>query len=292
MHNFYKKINHNNIEIWSDKRLPYNPKCEKLISFRNDIRSTLKQLQFTPGSNLCATYISTNKEKVDVENILFYNIGSKAFKRFNCKKIYFERSFDKPPECPNVGEMAHYTSYIFTDKRELENWKSEQHAIVHWNNLDFMKINGSTNPASIWYQFQSCIKAEKVKRDSNLNLIDKKFGLKLSLHAPKNTNLNLTSVVKPLFDGIIASFSGHNDNSDTALKRLASRLNADQKEITHFLKNEKMAVLGVRKLIVPRSSGIQWLPNDDLLVFGVLSLEDNNLPDKWELSGKLITVEN
>ena len=258
--------------------------------FRGNVRKTLEQLQPVSGSILEAKYVSTCTEKVDVENILFYNIGSKSFKHSQCRNIYFERIFGKPPECPNVGEMPHYISYTLTDKRD--NWRPNGRLIVHWKNLDFMKVNSSTKPDSIWYQFQSCIKAEKVKRDSNLNIIDKKFGLKLVLHAPKNTDLNLTSIVKPLFDGIIASFSGHNDSSDIALKRLASKLNADQKQITHFLKNEKMAVLGVRKLIVPRSTGIQWLPRDDLLVCGVLSLEDNNPQDKWLLSGELFIIEN
>lgn len=38
-------------------------------------------------------------------------------------------------------------------------------------------------------------------------------------------------------------------------------------------------------------NGIQWYPDDDLLVAGAVAVEDNNPVGIWKLSGELFTVE-
>ena len=110
----------------------------------------------------------------------------------------------------------------------------------------------------------------------------------MTIHVPKNTSLNLTSVIKPVFDGIMAACSRH-DGSEINLvaERLATALDIDQKDLICLLGDKTMAILGARKLVRPRGSGLQWNPNDDLLVANELSLADYASEQEWELSGEL-----
>jgi hypothetical protein len=152
-------------------------------------------------------------------------------------------------------------------------------------------LTSSSTVASIWHWFKLGIGAGRVQRLVRSEVVDANLGLKVTIHVPRSTNLNLTSVIKPVFDGIVAAFSRH-DGSDMNLvtERLSTALGIDQKDLTCLLEDETMAILGARKLLWPRGSGVQWNPNDDLLVANELSLVDYVSERGWELSGELFEV--
>ncbi len=45
-----------------------------------------------------------------------------------------------------------------------------------------------------------------------------------------------------------------------------------------------------RRLVHPRGRGVQWNPNDDLLVASEFSFADDAPEGEWRLSGKLLEV--
>ena len=89
----------------------------------------------------------------------------------------------------------------------------------------------------------------------------------------------------------MASFSSHEGDLDLAVKRLASRLKIDKQELYYRLRYSKMPILGTKKLLGVHGKGIQWYPDDDLLVAGAVDIEYNNPVNTWKLSGELFTVE-
>jgi len=129
-----------------------------------------------------------------------------------------------------------------------------------------------------------------VQRLVRSEVLGTNLGLKVTIHVPKSTSRNLTSVIKLVFDGIVAAFSKHDGSIDLVAKRLAAALGIDQQGLTYLLENKTMAILGARSLVWPRGNGVQWNPNDDLLVASELSLVDCVSEGEWELSGELFEV--
>lgn len=282
---------HPSVEAWSAERLPFEPKGWKL-RFRDDLREALRRLSFVPGSNLVALYVSPVKEYCDVENIVFYNVGTASFAHLKCKSIRFERVFSQPPTAPKSGASGwkHYLSYALIKRARGFTYWEPIRLLAKWEQLPCGKITGSSRVESVWHRFKLGIAAGRVQRLVASEAVASNLGLKVTIHVPKSTSLNLTSVIKPVFDGIVAAFSRDEGSMNLATKRLAVALGIGQKELICLLENETMAILGSRRLVHPRGSGVQWNPNDALLVAGELSVADYAPEGEWQLSGELFEV--
>ena len=285
--------NHLLVEAWSTERLPFEPEGWKL-KFRNEIRAALRSLSSLPDSSLIASYISPTKGFCDVENILFYNVGSAPFAHLRNKRICFERVFAKPPTppCEDASDWNHYLSYQLTsEERPFTYWKPLHLPLAKWENLPCGVLTSTSKATSVWHRFKLGIAKGKVQRLISHSVLPTNLGLKLTIHAPKGTSFNLTSVIKPLVDGIVAAFSSH-DGSNTSLisGRLASALNVNQSDIERLLVDRTMDILGTGKLVRPRARGVQWNPKDDLLVAGDILLVDDTFRQEWQLSGELVEL--
>ena len=70
------------IQAFSKERIPYQPQGWRK-EFRNALRCALSQLKITAeGQYLMACYYGTGTDSFDLENVLFYNIGSAPFRPF------------------------------------------------------------------------------------------------------------------------------------------------------------------------------------------------------------------
>lgn len=198
-----------------------------------------------------------------------------------------------PPTPPKGGANGwkHYLSYVLIKgAREFAYWEPFR-LLAKWEQLPCGKMTGSSKVESVWHRFKLGIGAGRVQRLFACEAVASNLGLKVTIHVPKSTSLNLTSVIKPVFDGIAAAFSRHEGGTNLATKRLADALGIGQKELIRLLGNETMAILGSRRLVYPRGNGIQWNPNDALLVAGELSvIEYASDEGEWQLSGELFEV--
>lgn len=283
---------HHSVEAWSLERLPFEPKDWKR-QLRSDIREALQKLSFIPDYYLATLYISPVDQYCDVENIVFYNVGSTYFTRLARHGIRFERVFSQPPTPPNsaANGWRHYLSYALINKEIGFTYWEPICLLAKWEYLPCGMLTSSSKVASVWYWFKLGIGAGRVQRLVRSEGVHAKLGLKVTIHVSRSAGINLTSVIKPVFDGIVAAFNRH-DGSDMNLvaKRLATDLSIDQKEVICLSEDETMAILGTRRLIWPRGSGVQWNPSDNLLVAGELSLVDHVSKPEWELSGELFEV--
>jgi hypothetical protein len=252
-------------------------------------------LRSVTDSTLVASYISPLREYYDVENIVFYNVGTSSFAHLQCKRIHFERVVSPVPASSDTdgGKWNHYLSYILLNEGgEFTHWEPIR-LLAEWEDLSCGGTTSPYNVVRVWYGLKLGAGTGRVQRLVASEIAPTNLGLEVRIHAPKNTRLNLTSAIKPVCDGIMASFSKHDGSfMDSVTKRLAPALGIDHEEFEYLLQDEGLALLGTRRLVWPRGKGVQWNPNDDLLVLGKLSLGDRSADREWRLSGELFEVRS
>lgn len=152
-------------------------------------------------------------------------------------------------------------------------------------------LTSSSKATSLWYRFKLGIGAGRVQQVSSPRVSLPILGMRVTINVPKKASLNLTSVIKPLFDGIVAAFNRHDGSyMELVTVRIATELGIDHKEVACLLEDETMSMLGPRRLVWPWRNSIQWNPSDDLLVAGELFLAHYASEREWELSGELFEV--
>jgi hypothetical protein len=280
--------NPNIIEIWSTKRLQFEPKGWQ-ISLRDRIRSGLSAITVDSNEFLQAVYISPIKEACDAENILFYNIGNNFFPA-KLKGFRFERVFSIPPSPPKPFGKAieHYQRYHAVPCEAKYEYWAKKGTIVEFETQCFKTTTLLENPAFVWFS----IKCGSKKLDFFPSSKPAYFGLRLAVNLPFNTSKNIVSLVKPLFDGVIAAFHSHDGtNQQEISRRISSVINQPVDIVSSYLSDNENAVLGARTLLYLRSKGIQWNPADHLCVLGELSFEKTTRSN-IHLSGELFLLES
>lgn len=289
--NYYVKYpneNNNVVECWSFKRVPFEPKGW-LYDMRESLKTAVGQLSVDSDRILSATYSSPIGELCDVENVLFYNIGTGAFKSACRSGFLLERSFEKVlPPTERSKEYSHYQKYEFkTKNQQLLNW-TIKNDLVSWDNLVFDKLVTSVKPHVFWRLF----------KESQVSVFvddgyDGYYGIELELTMPKDSDVNFAAVVKPLLDGIISAFHSYDGDQ---LAEITGRLGAvftdvDHDYISEMMIDKKQSVLGNRCVLYPYRNFVQWNPADDKCVVITLICKYVESGASPMMSGRLFAVE-
>ena len=107
------------VSVISDFYVPFEPKKsnieirEKVISLREDIKSSIKKLVVKDDEILLASYSEMDKNRFyDVENMLFYNIGTSTFSKCCKNQIAFigdeERFSQNKDNATNIDSKCFY----------------------------------------------------------------------------------------------------------------------------------------------------------------------------------------
>jgi len=288
MRNYFIKSpqpNNNTVELWSTKRLSFEPK-DWLLEMKKDLKTVLMQLKSIDDAILYAFYSSRLQEYCDVENILLYNVGSGPFAHLCRKGLLIERKFELPPDCPSQLSSAplHYHYYGIADKDACsQDWESD-YLSAKWKNVPCPPLIGDIKPHAIWYTMKKGIA-------DTYNCIDSStpFGIQVTINAPAITRLNLSQTIKPLLDGIISAFHSHDgSNMEEITERLSKLIKSSKEDTAELLADSRKAVLSQRRLLHPFRQGLQWNPADDICVTAKVLLDTDN---DWSISGELYTVK-
>ena len=106
--------------------------------------------------------------------------------------------------------------------------------------------------------------------------------------------LNLTSVIKPLLDGVICAFHFDSNPDPIAVQRLAATTGLEREMILHRLQSPKTPILGSRRLLDPYRSFVKWNPADDLCAAFRIRRVTRAAPgdsDAFSLRGSLVEIE-
>ena len=97
------RVGPSSVEAWSVARLPFEP-IGWALAFRNDLRDALRQTLPVAGARLHAIYGADDQRQfVDTENVLLYNVGSAALRHLMGHGVGFERAFRYPSPPRNSG---------------------------------------------------------------------------------------------------------------------------------------------------------------------------------------------
>lgn len=240
------KTFYQSFELSSDIRLPFQPKKEAL-ALREKIRRNLKRFVSQKYNHLNALLASNEQAFFDVENVLFYNVGAGAFAHLMLDEISFalEKSAD--------GQEKKYKYfYGLCDEKSSS---AESATMVEFS-FCIDKMTSDMKPLDYWHAF----KQGEIKLIDSVN--PKEFGLFVNIIAPQK-NRNLSGIIKPLLDGIIAAFHYQNLVDQKVLVSMAEKLQIDRELVLQELSCHGYEILGERHLVSSYRKGIKWNPEDE-----------------------------
>lgn len=201
--------------------------------------------------------MSRDTGRCDVENLLLYNVGPSCFAAAARVGVRFERRFGDPPATEGVAPSPdfHYWRYEFAPADgPFECWRAER-SLVRWHGVPCPRVSSASRPDAVWWALKGHAGRLEVSRARSI-CHPGWFGVRLPLHVPRGTELNLVALVKPLFDGVVAAFHCWPDPQGEQAQRLSRSLHADPSEVRAALADCSLAVLGKRRLLFQRGSGV------------------------------------
>lgn len=269
--------------IESDFYIPFEPNKSNphirdlVLGMQKDLKSALSQLVLDDGEILFATYSENDKSRFyDVENMLFYNVGTSAFSGCCKQQLAFmgdiERFAQEQPS--DLDERYHY-AYRVASVKEISALLSEKRILAHWQGLPI-----ETSIPQSATRYYSAIR--KNIADVHVNEIlgaGHLFGISLDITLP--TKCNPASVMKPALDGIICAFHGEADGVAAVLEKLfggsLTPTNQDSKRLNLF---------GVRNYVSQYrgANSFKWNPEDEHLQFAWIRVHKGS---QAEVSGKV-----
>jgi hypothetical protein len=269
--------NEKSVAIWSNQLLPFEPKGW-LKELRGEIQNKIKSLKTTPEKSLYSKFVSSKTDKVDLDNILFYNVAYSAFSHLFLDSIVMERSYLQPNLAPD-GNYYDYYQYYNT---KIESEHKRKKILGTFSSIPISDFTSQTKVDRIWYSIK---KGKTIHYEKNYK---QPFGIDISITLP---NLKLVSEVgmKRIIDASIASFQAYSGDDPEVFRRLAQNLSINQNDAKQLLCDESHAVLGKGDLLASYRNGIKWNPNDDLAVFISLTLKHGQ-KSNFAISGEIFSV--
>lgn len=274
------------VELWSEARLPFEP-SPPLKDMRNALRTAVRRLRARDGGLLQATYESLDASYCDLENVLFYNVGTGSFSAATRTGVRFDRAYtlSNPTVKLDWVSRHHHRYEIARADAPWRHWR-EVETLAQWTAVRMPSVSESTSASAIWHAMLPWTS------EANADVLPKPFGIRLTVRIPRESIVNACAIAKPLLDGAISACHSHDGTDvDEIALRLGARLHARSEDITERLMSSTGAVLGRRRLLYLRAAGVQWNPADDQCVAGQISIDSTgDRTDSWVVSGKLLSV--
>ncbi|MFT4299862.1 MAG: hypothetical protein QM597_09535 [Aeromicrobium sp.] len=255
------------MSAWSVRRLAFEPK-DWQIRFRHRLREALAGLQATPGSVLQATYAAPDDAFVDVENVLVYNVGTGCFRHVTGDGITLRRT--------RSADHRHGLRYEMVPATAL---RAGGPSAVRFA----AEVADVRDLAAVW---RAVRQATPVPPDTR---IEGRFRLALTLtDRSAQPATALSTVMKPLLDGVLSAFSVHTGEDTPAVaERLALRLGVRPGQIAAELARPGWGVLGGREVVRPYRHHVQWNPADDRCDEADLRVVRRTTPGapRWRIAG-------
>lgn len=244
------------VEARSSVRLPFEP-TGRLRDLRRDLAAACRCLAAGPDQILHATYISADRSRCDVENVLTYNLGTGAIRAASTYGLLLERRFDRED-----GFGHRYRYELAPADRTCTAWRPGRPLctvqLVAPPNL-------FTNPrAGAWWLYAR--RGTATVHQPNLTTPER-FLLRIAVTPPLSWRGSLAGLLKPLADGLISAMHNHVGPTETVVPR-ASTIDPTltTAEFAHLLRDARPCALGAVRLVIPWGATLQWHPADDHIV--------------------------
>lgn len=282
------------VEVWSQRALSFDAKPAWQKRLVEKLRAALCRLPWSPDLELHATYGTDEPGRYDIENRLFYNVGSSAFSG-EPRRLSFERLREVPEERrpPTAAGYRHYATYdVRPTQAGFRHWKPASR-LTTFERVPVSSISGDQASRLVWW----AMKTAGIPPDSSPQADDpiERFGLSVVLHLPPHDHVKLTSVVKPIFDGVIGSF--HQGCSSQAAPRCSALLAPKLRTVVDDPGQIELQLTSTAGTQLPgpafkvHSTWVQLDPLDELCDAGELTVSPDATGLVQELSGELFRLE-
>lgn len=284
--NYVIKSGHDKVELWSQKRLPFEPK-DWLQQMKNDLCAELRRITAKENTILFAEYASPDESPCDVENVLLYNVGSGPFRHLTRSGIFLKRNFQaKPLHETSPRLFPHYHRYqMYSLDLIHEEMAKTQNLLASWNNIMITFMTSNAKPHQYWYALKT---HDVVIYRLRVPLY---YGIHLQIDAPNKQYFNLASIIKPMLDGFISAFHSYHKFDSEIINKLTMLAGSQRDTIVSLVQNQNTAILGKREFVRRYREGVQWNPNDERCVQISVLVQRHTLLDTCKVSGKVFEVK-
>ncbi len=246
-------------------------------------------MDFSADALLAGHYISTSPVVTDVENSLFTNVGETMPSVVTSLRFECGAGAAPPPPTPIDLVSGHLHYYRYNVGGKWTTWEPEQ-VIASWTRVPRrMPSDGSARPA--WFAMRQA-NAEgliDVSAESG-QLRHDKFGIRITVHIPKNLSHKAIANCEFLIDGAIAAFH-HDQLSDELVAALLPRLpGVAEHELRRALSCCAGPLFPTPAVQVSSGGAVQISPADDRCWLGEYTVRRDSTSRWPEISGQLFTL--
>ena len=233
------EIGRDEVRGWSIQRLPFEPNGW-LKDYRGELREAIRSLEPDTGTHLLAAYASPDREFVDVENVLLYNIGAASYRHLTRGGLEVVRL--------TSPDRLHHVSYRSCTGLKPGPVAADVRARV---SLDAFPADRE-KPGSWW----AAIRPRLVTTGTEL---DGGYEIEILLRGDAQA---FVSLVKPMLDGLISALHSHDGTHEHHVLGALARY-GEPRVLWDLLNDSTNEILGRRTLLRPHGAGVAWNPADD-----------------------------
>lgn len=237
------------VALWLTQRLPHlwpgkkNGANAALYEPLWALRESLAALRCLDGRHLEAVLYATSLDRFDLENALFFNVGSSPFSNLLRRRLSFSRCWDAPRPSPEGCLYPYMVEYSIVVSKPL------RHGAGPTVTFDWPQRMSVKTDLAWW----SATTAPKVALDG----ISGRYALDITLEA--DTRMRLTvDKLKWLIDGLISSLHFDSDPTPAAVEKLAARNRWPVNEVRQRLMEPPNPILGHNRVFTGA-----WAPADE-----------------------------
>lgn len=281
------------VKVWSSAALSFDKKPPWQRRLVQDLREALKTLGLDHESALHGTFAAAEAGSFDIENRLFYNVGSSAFPD-GPPGVVFERLYDVAEAAPE--ERIDSYPYLAAYRRkpidaDFSHWQPRA-PVARFERVPVEGVTADQASRLVWHAMRRASDSITVERETQP--IDR-FGLDLTLHLPAGTSVKPVSVVKGIVDGVIGSFhlGCRPGDVERCAELLASKLatfGISRCGLTKMLSEPQHALLPGTAFKV-HTTWVQLDPLDELCDAGRLVVRWDAGDQHPQLSGEIFVLD-
>ncbi len=279
------------VEIWTGKRIQHGDEARSdwQRALKGELRHIFSAWRLPQEALLAGHYISTSPIATDAENSLFTNMAETMPRAFTA--LRFERGTGTPPPPPTPIDLisGHLHYYRYQVGGPWTAWRPGR-TIARWTHIP-RQLPGDDTARPVWFALRRANAAGLVSTTADCPLeLGVNFGIRITVHTPKNVSHKAISNSEFVIDGAIAAFHQDELSAELVAALLPKLPGVTENAFREALSCCAGPVFATPAVQVSKSGSVQISPADDRCWLGEYVVrQDSN--SRWpEVSGELFTL--